>query len=260
MGIINLTPDSFYPNSRFSFNNCMPTIEEMLEEGADIIDLGAESTRPGAKTVPAEYQISQLIPAIKQIRNISDIAISVDTSEPIVMQTCIESGANMINDIRALSYNGALKVAADYAVEVCLTHMQGNPSNMQDKPHYPKGIIPTLEHWFAEKTEMCLEAGIKQANIILDPGFGFGKTNAHNWSIIEGLEQLTKKYEVAIGVSNKSTFSEVIGCEQVENRRLASVVTEAFAFAKNVSIIRSHNIRLTKQAIDTAEKIITGGK
>lgn len=256
MGVINLTPDSFYPSSRYQLDAAVEKAKQMLAEGASIIDFGAESTRPGAKIVASEVQSARLVPVIASLRKDYDGDISIDTSDPKVMLACIAAGANMINDVRSLKQTGAIDIIASNNVKVCLTHMLGEPETMQLAPEYPQGLIKTINDWCDSTYERCLKANIAAENIILDPGFGFGKSLMSNWELLNSLEVFTAKYQIAIGVSNKSMFKTISNCHDVNQRRIPSCICEAFATFKQVSIIRTHDIITSKQAIETAHLII----
>lgn len=249
MGVINLTPDSFYPASRQSLESLESQLNKMHD--ADIIDLGAESTRPGAKPVAAEIQIAQLIPAIAIVKTVHHGLISIDTSDPKVIRACIEAGADMINDVRSLSMPGSMAAVADSEVQLCLTHMQGNPETMQNNPKYPHGLINTIMFWYEDILKKCQQHGIASQRIILDPGFGFGKSLEDNWEILKQLQVMTANYQIAIGVSNKSMFKTINNCHDVNNREIPSAIAEAIATTKKVAIIRSHNTFNTCQAIET---------
>ncbi len=249
MGVINLTKDSFYPNSRHDIQSSILQAKQMLSDGADILDIGAESTRPGASKIPASAQTLLLIPVITAIREFYHGTLSIDTSETEVMLAGIAAGADMINDVRALSAPGALAATANSGVKVCLNHIQKQPESNDE-------IISTLSRWCETTLETCIKSGIKFNNIILDPGFGFGKTLTNNWHILSKLELLTKDYNIAIGVSNKSMFAPVTGGQDVNNRRIPSCIAEAIATIKQVKIVRTHDIKTTRQAIDTARLLI----
>lgn len=250
MGIINLTQDSFYPPSRHNLAGLENQLTNMIDY-ADIIDLGAESTRPGASEVSAEQQIVQLIPAIKMAKQVFDGIISIDTSNPKVMQACLQAGADMINDVRSLAMSGAFEVIADSNAQICLTHMLGSPKTMQIKPEYPEGVINTIMLWFENILTICEQYRIEKQRIFLDPGFGFGKTISDNWQILNQLEIFTERFNITVGVSNKSMFKEIYKCEDVTQRSIPTAIAEAIATIKKVAIIRSHDVHNTKQAIET---------
>ena len=246
MGIINLTPDSFFPASRHDQKSALICAKQMLANGADILDLGAESTRPGAAAVAAEIQIKRLAPVVTELRRFYSGTIAIDTSDPLVMAACIHAGADMINDVRALRMPGSLELVAKHNIELCLGHMQGEPATMQANINYPACLIPTLMAWCKTTMNMCQAAGIASKRITLDLGFGFGKTLEHNWQLLHQLEQFTCDYKIAVGVSNKSMFKDL-----GEDRNIPSRVAEAVAALKKASIIRTHDVAATKQAVAT---------
>ena len=189
MGVLNVTSDSFYDGGHFlSMDRACEQAFNLIAQGADIIDIGAESTKPGAVPVDLERELSRVIPLIKQIRSNSDVCISIDTYKPEVMEAAVQAGANIINDIYALTQERALEVAVALDVPVCLMHMQGTPQNMQINPIYPDGVVNEVMRFFSARIEVCDKAGMKKKNIILDPGFGFGKRVHDNLNLIHLLK------------------------------------------------------------------------
>jgi dihydropteroate synthase len=203
MGVLNITPDSFSDGGLYNQSQqALARAEKMIAQGADIIDIGGESSRPGAGKVSEEEEISRVIPVIQAIRRISDIALSVDTTKPSVMEKAVQAGANLVNDISALSHPHAIAMLAKLKVPVCLMHMQGQPENMQLKPHYKQGVIFEIQSFFAERISACITGGIEQHNLILDPGFGFGKTVEDNLNILQHFSIFTQfERPLLIGVS-----------------------------------------------------------
>ncbi|MDF1756732.1 MAG: dihydropteroate synthase [Legionellaceae bacterium] len=259
MGILNTTPDSFYDGGKYTTEElAYQRALAMIEEGADIIDIGGESAKPGAVPVSIKEEISRVIPLITKIRSISDICISIDTYKPDVMRAAVECGATIINDIRALTSDGAIDVAKDLAVPVILMHMQGDPQSMQINPSYSMDIANEINLFFAERISACLKAGIKKHNIIVDPGFGFGKTVSHNLAILKGLEKFQKhQLPILLGVSRKSTIGKILN-KPPEGRLAGSLAMTAFAIMQGTSIIRAHDIAATKEVLTTLNMIALG--
>jgi dihydropteroate synthase len=250
MGVLNVTPDSFSDGGSYHvLENAQKHALKMIEQGADIIDIGGESTKPGVKLVSLEEELSRLLPIIKFFKNESDICISIDTNKPEVMQAAVEAGAGMINDIFALQKEGALEIAAKLEVPICLMHMQGIPENMQNNPNYPQGIMSHMVQFFRERLLACKKAGIALDRLILDPGFGFGKTVADNMLCMKHLEDLHNfQRPVLLGVSRKSTIGALLN-KEVQERLIGSIALEVYAACKGVSIIRTHDVDALNQAL-----------
>ncbi len=249
MGIVNVTPDSFSDGGKFLEVNA--AIEQGLvhaAEGAAIIDVGGESTRPGADDVSVQAELDRVIPVIEGIHKHSDVSISIDTSKPDVMQAAVQAGATMINDVRALQQRGALDTAAQCQVPICLMHMQGQPRSMQQKPHYDH-LINDLLKFFQERISACQAAGIDKQAILLDPGFGFGKTVKHNLQLIKHLSEFVALgYPVLISVSRKSTIGTVLD-KPVEQRLAGSLALAVMAVEQGAQIVRTHDVAATVDAI-----------
>lgn len=254
MGILNVTPDSFSDGGHFtSPTAAIQQVKKMLADGADVIDIGGESTRPGAKDVTVEDELGRVIPVIKAIREFSDCLISVDTSKADVMREAVLAGANIINDVRALQEEYALVTAADLDVPVCLMHMQGQPRSMQTQPTY-SDVVSEVKHFLQQRIELCLDAGIKKENIIIDPGFGFGKSLQHNLDLFNALEEFVEMhYPVLVGVSRKSMIGQILKDdsteESVQARVYASAVMAALAAEKGVQFLRAHDVKATADSI-----------
>jgi len=245
MGILNVTPDSFSDGGRFNqLESAMKQVQKMIVDGADIIDIGGESTRPGAALVTEDEELSRVIPIIEAIRRESDVWISIDTSKAKIMQEAVNVGADLINDVRALSQDNALAVAAKCDVPVCLMHMQGQPKNMQQSPSY-QNLVTEIKAFFDERLIACRNAGIKEKNIIVDPGFGFGKTMDNNFSLLKHFNDFsTLGYPLLAGLSRKSMFDHLLGLKV--NDRLAPSLTGALLCAQQgASIIRVHDVKET---------------
>lgn len=257
MGILNVTPDSFSDGARYlEPKQAFLHAQRMLEQGADIIDIGGESTKPGAEEVSFEEELKRVIPVIERLRAISDICISIDTCKAEVMQAAINAGASFINDITALTRDGSLDVAARLNVPVCLMHMQGTPKSMQNNPHYANDIIDEINLFFQQRIEVCLSAGLLRERLILDPGFGFGKTVQHNLSMVKRLTEFQQHgLPIMLGVSRKSTIGAVLQKSEVE-RLSGGLAATVFAALQGVSIIRTHDVDETNQALQMVHAIV----
>lgn len=249
MGILNVTPDSFSDGGQFTaVDSAMHQVRQMIAEGAAIIDIGGESTRPGAAPVSVEQELERVIPVIEAIRKESNIPISIDTSKPEVMLEAIVAGADMVNDVYALRTEGAVEQVAELAVPVCLMHMQGEPRTMQKSPQYDD-LMKDINKFLSERIAACVAAGIKREQILLDPGFGFGKTPEHNLSLIKHLgEFLTLGLPILAGVSRKSTIGYILN-KEVDERLYGSIALATMAIMNGASIIRAHDVAATMDAI-----------
>lgn len=249
MGILNVTPDSFSDGGQFiAIDAALAQVRQMIADGAAIIDIGGESTRPGAEPVNETEELERVIPLIEVIRKESDIVISIDTSKAAVMRSAVQAGANMINDVYALRAEGALAAAAEQDVPVCLMHMQGEPRTMQQSPAYVD-LIKDIKEFFAARIDACIEAGIKREQILLDPGFGFGKTVEHNLSLIKHLNQFSDfGLPILAGVSRKSTIGYILN-KDVDDRLYGSIALTTMAVCNGASIIRTHDVAATADAI-----------
>lgn len=250
MGILNLTPDSFSDGGSYQqVDSAVISAVAMLENGATIIDIGGESTRPGAPDVALEEELARVIPVIEAIRKKSDCLISIDTSKAEVMRQAVNAGADIINDVRALQEPNALATAAELGVPVCLMHMQGQPRTMQSNPHYDD-VINDIKQFFVERIAACETAGISRDKIILDPGFGFGKTLAHNYHILKYIDEFRMMgCEVLAGLSRKSMIGNLLG-RDVDQRLAGSVAGALIAAQKGAKIIRVHDVTETADALN----------
>lgn len=250
MGILNVTPDSFSDGGQFTTQStALQQVKQMLTDGADIIDIGGESTRPGAKEVSLNDELERVIPVIKAIREFSDCLISVDTSKAYVMREAIYAGANIINDVRALQENNALQTVAELNVPVCLMHMQGQPRSMQSQPEY-SNVVDEVKQFLQQRAQACLDAEIKKDNIIIDPGFGFGKTLEHNLSLFNALDEFVEMhYPVLVGISRKTMIGKILKDAPVTERTHASVAMAALAAQQGVQIVRVHDVKATADAL-----------
>jgi len=251
MGILNVTPDSFSDGGKF-FNkeDALRHAEEMVQAGAEIIDVGGESTRPGAAPVSEEDETARVVPVIAAVREkFPDVWISVDTSTPGVMRKACAAGCDILNDIRALRREGALEAAAELGAPVCIMHMQGEPGHMQDNPVY-QDLIGEVSEFFYERIDACLNAGIKRENIILDPGFGFGKTLDQNYKLLGELEKFrTFDLPILAGMSRKSMIGGVTGAG-TGDRLEGTVAAHLVSILKGADIIRVHDVKAHKDAVD----------
>ena len=249
MGILNVTPDSFSDGGRFIGREAaLRRVREMIEEGAQIIDVGGESTRPGAQAVSVEEELARVIPVIEAIRSESAIPVSIDTSKPEVMRAAVDAGASLVNDVRALREPGALTAVADLGVPVCLMHMQGEPRTMQQAPRYDDVVAEVLA-FLEERVAACEAAGIPRERIILDPGFGFGKTLDHNLALFRALPRFAATgLPVLVGVSRKSMIGQVLEVPVAE-RLAGSLALASLAVWLGAAIVRSHDVRETVHAV-----------
>jgi dihydropteroate synthase len=249
MGILNVTPDSFSDGGKFAtFDKALAQVEQMILDGADIIDIGGESTRPGAVDVSEEDELVRVIPLLKAIKSNFDIKVSIDTSKAEVMSQAIAYSADIINDVRALQNEGCLAVLAQSDVPVCLMHMQGLPRSMQVNPQY-NDVIGDIKQFFIERIKICENAGIKRNRIILDPGFGFGKTLEQNYQLLAQLNQFNDLgLPLLSGTSRKSMIGNLLA-RNVDERLAGSLTTAIIAAQQNATIIRVHDIKETVDAL-----------
>lgn len=249
MGILNVTPDSFSDGGRFAaLDAALRHAEAMVVAGATLIDVGGESTRPGAAVVGLQEELDRVLPVVERIAAELDVVISVDTSTPQLMRQAAALGAGMINDVRSLRREGALQAAVDSGLAVCLMHMRGEPQSMQDAPHY-QDVLVEVGDFLDERRQACLSAGISGDRLVLDPGFGFAKTLEHNLSLFRRLEQLhALGCPLLVGVSRKSMIGKVLGRE-VDERLAGSLALAALAVAKGAQILRVHDVRETVDVV-----------
>ena len=254
MGVINTTPDSFSDGGSLYSDDCLQldaTVERahgMVAAGATILDIGGESTRPGAQPVPLAEELHRVVPVVEKLRAELDVVISVDTSSPGVMRAAAAAGAHLINDVRALRREGALEAAAETGLPICLMHMQGQPDAMQAAPQYSDVVVEVCE-FLAQRIAACEAAGIARERLLIDPGFGFGKTVAHNLELLAGLDQLQKfKLPILVGLSRKSLIGKLLG-RPVGERLPASLALAVLAIERGATIIRTHDVRETADAV-----------
>ncbi|TMH01359.1 MAG: dihydropteroate synthase [Betaproteobacteria bacterium] len=252
MGVLNITPDSFADGGVFLDRRvATDRVRQMLGEGADIVDIGGESTRPGAVPTPESHELDRVIPLLENIRPSCDargVPISVDTRKPVVMRAAIAAGASMINDINALRATGAIEALSEGSAAVCLMHMQGEPATMQYSASY-EDVVADVAAFLAERASACLAAGIDRHRIVLDPGFGFGKTVEHNLTLLRRLTEIAALgYPLLAGLSRKSTIGVLTG-RNVDDRMAGSVAAALAAVARGVAIVRVHDVRETADAL-----------
>lgn len=258
MGILNVTPDSFSDGGHYqSFEAAKRQAEQMVKDGADWLDIGGESTRPGAPEVSEQEELERVIPVIEYCSKHLPIPVSVDTSKAAVMTAAIAAGARMVNDVRALQAPGALQAVADSDVAVCLMHMQGQPRTMQENPVY-EDVVNEVKAFLAERIRACEAAGIDKSRVIIDPGFGFGKSLRHNYELLQRLQAFQEfGVPVLVGMSRKSMLGAVID-KPVEKRLAASVAAATLAATKGAKILRVHDVAETKDAVKIVTAMITG--
>jgi dihydropteroate synthase len=257
MGILNVTPDSFSDGGLFvDRDKALDHARRMIAAGADIVDIGGESTRPGALPVPEDEELERVIPLVEALAR-EGLRVCVDTVKPTVMRAALASGAAMINDVRALREPGAVDAVAASGAAVCLMHMQGEPRTMQADPHYAD-VVTEVRDFLLERAHACEAAGIARDRIVIDPGFGFGKTVAHNLALLRSLDVFTATgYPVLVGISRKSTLGSITG-RAVDDRAAASVAAALAAVERGAAIVRVHDVRETVDALKVWQAIHSG--
>lgn len=259
MGILNITPDSFSDGGDFFVpEQAVARAVRMVEEGAAIIDVGGESTRPGATPVAVDEELRRVIPVVEALHAVLPVPVSIDTRRPEVMQAAVAAGAGLINDVNALQAAGAIEMAARLDVPVCLMHMQGTPESMQQQPGYGDVIAEVTEFLLA-RASLCLQQGIGREQILLDPGFGFGKTSTHNLQLLQHLQQLVATgFPVLVGLSRKSLIGQTLGLP-VDKRLYPGIALAVLAVWKGAAIVRCHDVRATLEAIRMCEAVRDAG-
>ena len=249
MGVLNVTPDSFSDGGRYlPLDAALRRAAIMVEEGAAIIDVGGESTRPGAPPVSAQEELDRVLPVVEQLARALPIPVSVDTSKPEVIREAARAGAGMINDVRALQMPGALDAAVASGLPVCLMHLRGEPATMQQEPHYGE-VVAEVYAFLADRVRVCQAAGIPRERLLVDPGFGFGKTLDHNLRLLRHLDRFTDLAAgVLVGVSRKSMIGLLLKAP-VDERLSGSLAAAVVAFWQGAKIIRTHDVRETVQAL-----------
>jgi len=256
MGVLNVTPDSFSDGGKFfNASSAIDQAKSMVENGAGIIDIGGESTRPGAQAVTAKEELNRVIPVIEALSGQIKAPISIDTSKPEVMEQAVASGASIINDVNALRAEGAIEMAAKLKSDVCLMHMQGIPRTMQDNPSYDD-VVEDIKSFFKERIEACELAGIELSSITLDPGFGFGKNLGHNIALLKNLSEFNEfGVSILAGLSRKSMIGTLLGDKDVDSRMIGSVTAALIAVENGANIIRAHDVEETNDALKVWQQI-----
>lgn len=254
MGVINTTPDSFsdggtlYRDSRLDLDRAMVRARDMVAAGASILDIGGESTRPGAQPVSVAEEIDRVLPLVARIAGELPVVVSVDTSTPEVMCEAARAGAGLLNDVRALTRTGALEAAASTGLPICLMHMQGEPGTMQIAPKYAD-VVTEVREFLLGRVAACERLGIVRERLLLDPGFGFGKSVAHNMQLLQGLDQFAALgFPLVVGLSRKSMIGKLLGRDTSE-RLPASLALAVLAAERGATIIRTHDVAATKDAV-----------
>lgn len=249
MGVLNVTPDSFSDGGRYNRpDTALARARQMVADGAAFIDVGGESTRPGATPVSLQEELDRVCPVIEAIARELDVVVSVDTSSPELMREAAKLGAGLINDVRGLQRPGAPEAAAEAGVPVCIMHIQGEPKTMQHRPQY-RNVLRDVSVFLADRIRVAEQAGVRPENILLDPGFGFGKTLAHNLELLAALDQFQLMgHPLLVGMSRKSMLGQITGRE-VDERLPASLAAATIAAMKGASIVRVHDVRETVDAV-----------
>jgi dihydropteroate synthase len=257
MGIVNVTPDSFSDGGKnASTEQAVEHAMQLIAEGADILDIGGESTRPGATPVSLEEELNRVLPVIEALYKTTDVPLSIDTYKPEVMRAAISAGADMINDVRALQEPEALEIVAQSRAGVCLMHMQGTPQTMQTDPQY-KDVALEVKSFLSERMTLAEKAGIEANRIVLDPGFGFGKRSVHNIALLKDLQSLTELGRpLLVGLSRKSVLGQIIGAD-VDVRLHASLAAAVISVMKGARIVRVHDVKATADALKVVAAVLT---
>jgi dihydropteroate synthase len=258
MGIVNVTPDSFSDGGQFLHpDRAVERGLELVESGADILDVGGESTRPGSDYVPVEAELRRVLPVVERLLAETAVPISIDTRKPEVARECLRRGAHMVNDICGLRLPEMREVAAEFAVPVVIMHMQGEPKTMQQSPHYDD-VVQEVKQFLAQQAALAREAGIGQ--LIVDPGIGFGKTLAHNLEILRHLEQFAALgYPLLLGTSHKRFIQMITGVQEPPEREPGTIASNVIGIIKGANILRVHNVKACKQAVQVCEAILGVG-
>jgi dihydropteroate synthase len=255
MGVLNYTPDSFSDGGSFDhMDKALKRVQSMLEQGAAFIDVGGESTRPGAADVSVQQELDRVIPLIEAISKRFDTVISIDTSKAAVMTAAVNAGASFINDVRALREPGALQAASTAGVPVCLMHMQGQPRSMQSAPDY-LNVLDEVCVFLQDRIDSCVQAGIDRSQIVIDPGFGFGKNLKHNYTMLASLEEFHRLgVPVLAGMSRKSMIGQLLD-RNVNERLAGSIAVATVAAQKGAQIIRVHDVKETIDAVKVVSEL-----
>ncbi|MDP6967833.1 MAG: dihydropteroate synthase [Gammaproteobacteria bacterium] len=261
MGVVNVTPDSFsdggslYTNNSVSVAAAVDRAAVMVAEGASIIDVGGESTRPGADAVSVEQELSRVIPVIEAIRQRFAVAVSIDTSTPQVITAAAQAGVGLINDVRALQRDGALQAAAETGLPICLMHIKGEPKTMQQAPCYAD-LVAEIRAYFEQRIKACAAVKISREKLLLDPGFGFGKTLQHNLQLLKHMQQLTTfDLPLLVGMSRKSMIGNTLN-KPVDERLYGGLAVAVLAFERGANIVRTHDVGATVDALQMAQAVL----
>jgi len=261
MGILNITPDSFsdggqlYDGSHLNVDALLNRAQAMVDDGADLFDVGGESTRPGASVVSTQEELSRVIPVVRLLKSHFALPVSVDTSNPAVITASVADGADLINDVRALSRPGAMEAAAASGVPVCIMHMPAEPDVMQQDPRYDD-VVVEVRDYLLSRAAACRDAGIQPEQILLDPGFGFGKTLTHNLALFRALPELSNLgFPLLVGVSRKRMIAALLGSDTAD-RTQGSVVAAMLAVQSGARVVRVHDVRKTVEALRVMENIM----
>ncbi|WP_047553228.1 dihydropteroate synthase [Methylotenera sp. G11] len=256
MGIVNVTPDSFSDGGKYSsVNLAVEHALKLIAEGADILDIGGESTRPGAEPVSLEEELRRVVPVIEALSKVTTVPLSIDTYKPEVMRAAIVAGADIVNDICALREDGALEIVAASNAGVCLMHMQGVPQTMQLNPQY-EDVVAEVKQFLADRVEACLAHGIASERITLDPGFGFGKTTAHNVALIQHLDRFAELgFPLLVGLSRKSVLGRIAGGDE-QQRLHAGLAASVISVMKGAKIVRVHDVKATVDALKVVAAVM----
>jgi dihydropteroate synthase len=259
MGVLNVTPDSFSDGGRyFDVGRAIEQAHRIVEQGAAIVDIGGESTRPGAAAVETDDELRRVLPVVRAVALKVSVPVSVDTSKPDVMRAAVDEGATFINDVRALQSPGAMAAAASTRAAVCLMHMQGEPRTMQIEPRYDD-VVREVREFLQRRVEDCARGGIRRERVVIDPGFGFGKTLQHNLALLNHLSQLTDLgVPVLAGLSRKAMLGTILG-RAVDQRLHGSLALATVAVLKGARIIRAHDVAETVDAVKVAAAVLEGG-
>jgi len=258
MGILNATPDSFSDGGKYSYtHDALKRALEMVEQGAKIIDIGGESTRPGAKPVGAVEEIARTVPIIRELKKRSEVLISIDTSKAAVAEAAVDAGADIVNDVTGLRDENMIQLCASAGVGVCVMHMQGEPRTMQENPCYVNegGVLPAIQAFFVERLSSLKSSGINTDCICFDPGIGFGKSYEDNLELLRGLGEMQASRPVLLGVSRKSVIGQLTGEDDPVQRDRATAVITALAYKKGIQLHRVHDVKTVVEAIRIAQSI-----
>ncbi len=254
MGVLNCTPDSFSDGGRYQTHDAaLQHARQMVDEGADIIDVGGESTRPGAPEVELAEELDRVIPVVESLTRELDVPVSVDTSKPAVMVAATEAGASMLNDVTALQGEGAIDTAAqlhqEFGAAICLMHMQGTPRTMQNDPQY-QNVVAEVLTFLVDRARLAEASGVAADGLVIDPGFGFGKTLEHNLKLLNGVSEFAESgYAILAGLSRKSMIEKILG-ETTDERLVGSVTLALLAVQRGANIVRVHDVRATADALN----------